>query len=114
MIYRKLVKNVPSLIPANGQSRRNEDRSLAALVLLCALLVAFTGFIQAIHVHSDNSTVPSHECSICSVAHAGVISQALYRPVPVLVRAVLVVPANVVYKSSGFASSLHIRPPPVL
>jgi hypothetical protein len=112
----KASQSVPSLIPVNSQSRtgRIKDRGLAALSLLCVLLVAFTGVIQAIHVHSDSSTVPSHECSICSVAHAGVLSQAVYRPVPVFVRAVLVIPADAVHRSSGFASSLHIRPPPVL
>ena len=94
--------------------KRHGDAYVRALCWLCVLLVTFTGVVQAVHVHPDNSKVPSHECSICSVAHAGVISQAPYRPAPVLVRAVLVAAPDAIYKSSGFVSSLRIRPPPAL
>jgi hypothetical protein len=84
------------------------------LSLACILLVTFVGAVQAIHVHSNNSKLPSHECSVCSVAHSGVITSAPYRPAPVLVRTVLFVPQGVLSKSSGFVSSLRIRPPPTL
>lgn len=82
------------------------------LCLICILLVTFVGVVQAVHVHSENSKLPSHECSFCSVAHSGIIGYALYRPTPVFVRAVLFVVPDTVSKSSGFVSSLHIRPPP--
>ena len=80
--------------------------------LVCVLLVALVGFIQAVHVHLDDSKLPSHECSICAVAHSGVVGQAQYRPVPVVVRAVLVAAPDATAKSSGFVFSLRIRPPP--
>jgi hypothetical protein len=81
---------------------------------MCILLVAFTGVVQSVHVHSDNSRLSSHDCSICSVAHAGVLSSAVYRPVPVFVRQILFVPPDLVRNSSGFVFSLRIRPPPTV
>jgi hypothetical protein len=83
-----------------------------AFSLTCILLVVFIGVVQAVHVHSANSKLPSHHCSVCSVAHSGVLGKALYRPVPVLVRAVLVVSPGASLKSSVVVWSLHIRPPP--
>ncbi len=85
-----------------------------ALSLMCVLLVAFAGFAQAVHVHPENSKLPSHECSICAVAHAGVLGQAQYRPVPVFVRSVLVVAPDATAKFSAFILSFRIRPPPAV
>jgi hypothetical protein len=82
--------------------------------LICVLLVALVGFIQAVHVHVDDSKLPSHECSICAVAHSGVVGQAQYRPVPVVVRTVLVAAPDAAAKSSGVVFSLRIRPPPTV
>lgn len=82
--------------------------------MLCVLLVAFTGFVQAVHVHTDNSKLPGHECSVCSVAHSGVLNSAVYRPVPLFVRTVLTVLSEVAHNSFGFVSSLRIRPPPAV
>jgi len=82
--------------------------------LICVLLVALVGFIQAVHVHLDDSKLPSHECSICAVAHSGVVGQASYRPVPVIVRTVLIAAPDATVKSSGFVFSLRIRPPPTV
>jgi hypothetical protein len=96
-----------------GNKSRN-DRSIRGVSLVCIFLVAFTGFIQAVHVHADDSKLASHECSICSVAHSGVLSSAVYRPVPVFVRSVLTVLPEVASNSFGFVSSLRIRPPPAI
>jgi hypothetical protein len=82
--------------------------------LVCVVLVALVGFIQAVHVHLDDSKLPSHECSICAVAHSGVVAQATYRPVPVIVRTVFVAAPDATAKSSGFIFSLRIRPPPTV
>ncbi|SRR5580704_10332772 len=82
------------------------------LALACVLLVTFVGVVQAVHVHSENSKLPNHECSVCSVAHSGIIGHAFYRPAPVFARTVLFVAPDPVSKSSSFVSSLHIRPPP--
>jgi hypothetical protein len=82
------------------------------LGLICVLLVGFSGFAQAAHVHPENSKLPSHECSICSVAHSGAIASAPYRPSPIFVRSVLFVAPDAIHQSSGFVFSLRIRPPP--
>jgi hypothetical protein len=80
--------------------------------VLCVLLVLFIGVVQAVHVHSENSKLPSHECSICSVAHAGLIRNAIENPAPVLVQTETVAVAAVTRKSSDIVLSFRIRPPP--
>jgi hypothetical protein len=87
--------------------------TIRGLSLLCVLLVAFAGFVQAVHVHTPDSRLPSHECSVCSVAHAGVAAQAVYNHTPVFTRVVLVVLPEVPVKSADSFFTLNIRPPPV-
>ena len=82
------------------------------VALLCMFLVAFVGVVQAVHAHRDNPKLPSHECSICVVAHSGVLTPSFYYPVPVFVRTVLSVPSAVISQSPGFTPFLYIRPPP--
>ena len=96
--------------------RQSHDRAtwFRALALLCVLFVGFIGFVQANHVHSANSRLPSHECSICAVAHAGVLHQLTYRPLTVFVRTVRIIIVEAAPKASGFSSSLYIRPPPAV
>jgi hypothetical protein len=83
------------------------------LCLLCVLAMAFTGFVQVTHYHPDGSKLQGHDCSICPIAHAGVLSSANYEPTPVFIRTSIIVPAAQVSKSSGFTFTLHIRPPPM-
>ena len=87
---------------------------MKVLAVLCVLLVALVGGIQASHVHTDNSKLPSHECSMCSVAHAGVINNIVGPPTPSFVRTVLVVASDPISRSLEFVFSLHIRPPPAV
>lgn len=82
--------------------------------LVCVLLVVFSGFAQAIHVHTDDSKLPSHECSLCSVAHSGAVVSVAYQPSPEFVPAPLFVAPEALHQSSGFVFSLRIRPPPAV
>jgi hypothetical protein len=100
------------LISSGYKSRK--DTISAGLSLLCILLVTFTGVIQAVHVHTENSKLPSHECSVCSVAHSGVLSSAVYRPAPLFIRTVVTASREHTRSSFGFVSSLRIRPPPAV
>jgi hypothetical protein len=95
-------------------NKPGRDKFVVRLSWLCVLLVAFIGFVQATHVHTDNSKIPSHECSICSVAHSGALTSTVYRPAPILVRSALTISPEVVSKSCGVIFSLHIRPPPAV
>ena len=97
---------------STGGHKSRKDTSIAALSLLCILLVTFTGIVQAVHVHTDNSKLPGHECSVCSVAHSGVLSTSVYRPAPLFVRTVVAATPEGTRSSFGFVSSLRIRPPP--
>jgi len=83
-----------------------------ALSLLCVFLIAFVGIVEVVHVHPASSKVSTHECSICAVAHAGVISRAQYRPAPVFVRTTFIAPIRRTARAAGFLFSLRIRPPP--
>jgi hypothetical protein len=98
------------VLPQQCNSRRHIR--MAALSLLCVFLTAFTGYVQAVHVHGADSKLPSHECSICSVAHSGVVGSTPYRPVPVFTRTLLAVLPEATTNSSGLVFSLRIRPPP--
>ena len=82
------------------------------LSLLCVFLIAFVGVVEVVHVHPANSRISSHECSICAVAHAGVLNKKQYRPAPVFARVNVVIQSEVTSKSSGFTHSQRIRPPP--
>jgi hypothetical protein len=84
------------------------------LSLACIFLVGFAGFAQAVHVHSENSKLPSHECSVCSVAHAGVLGSSVFQSAPLVRHTVLVVLPETISKSSGFVLFLRIRPPPAV
>jgi hypothetical protein len=48
------------------------------------------------------------------VAHSGVLSSAVFRPVPLFVRTVLTVSPVAVRNSFGFVFYLRIRPPPAV
>lgn len=108
----KCIRSGAFRLTSSGYKSRKDTPVVVSW--LCVLLVAFTGIVQAVHVHTDNSKLPSHECSICSVAHAGVLVSTVYRPVPLFVRRVLVVLPQVDHSSFGFVSSLRIRPPPAV
>ena len=84
----------------------------SALSLICVLLILFAGFAQASHVHTNASGSTNHECSVCSVAHAGALIKVAYRPVPVFVRSILTPRQEASPKPLLFAPFLYIRPPP--
>jgi hypothetical protein len=73
--------------------------------------MAFTGFVQVSHFHPDGSKLPGHDCSICPIAHAGVLSSANYEPTPVFVRTFFVAVTADSTESSELTFTLHIRPP---
>jgi hypothetical protein len=85
---------------------------LTALCLLCICLILFAGFAQANHVHKSSSTSADHECSVCSVAHAGALINAAYRLVPVFIRSHFTLRDEVSAKPLLLGCFLYIRPPP--
>jgi hypothetical protein len=95
--------------------RSNRISATAKLLALAGvLLVAFSGFAQAVHVHADDSKLPSHECSLCSVAHSGAVVSVAYQPSPMFTLTELFIAPEGVQQSSGFVFSLRIRPPPTV
>ena len=72
----------------------------------------FASFAQANHVHTDKSASANHECSVCSVAHAGTLIGASYQAIPVLARSILAVCPEASPHSLLLTTFRYIRPPP--
>jgi hypothetical protein len=85
-----------------------------ASAVVCVLLVFFIGFVAAVHSHPDASRTPERSCSVCALAHSGVVPVALTAPVPVFVSSTLYVTRAHSPRSLLLVSSLYIRPPPVV
>lgn len=83
----------------------------AVLALFCAALILLAGFAQANHVHNDGSGA-SHECSLCSVAHAGAAIQASFQLSPAFSRTRLTRCPEASPQPLLLATFLYIRPPP--
>src|SRR6266436_9622415 len=54
-----------------------------ASALACVWLVLFIGFVSAVHSHPQASRTPERSCSVCALAHAGVVPVAVSAPAPV-------------------------------
>jgi hypothetical protein len=95
-----------------GRTNTGKGALLRTTALICVVLVMFAGFVQAVHSHSEKSKLASHECSVCSVAHAGVLHKAVQNPLPVFTETEAVALTVVSAKSSAAVLVHHIRPPP--
>jgi hypothetical protein len=84
------------------------------IAVISISLVLLVSAIQATHVHTEDSKIPSHECTMCSVAHAGILNHVIPPPAPLFVQTSPVVVSEPISNASGFVSSLHIRPPPAV
>lgn len=97
-----------------GQPKTRVSARSGAMSLLCILLILFAAVAQANHVHVGKANAPSHECSVCSVAHSAAQAKAAYLPIPIVVRSVLTLGHEVISKPFRLISSLYIRPPPTV
>jgi len=82
------------------------------LAVLCVLLVALLGTVQAAHFHADNATTHAN-CSLCATAHVTVQMVQTPAPAPtthVIAKVEILRPAEL---PSGFCAFSHFtRPPP--
>ena len=83
-----------------------------ALAVLCVGLIFLTGIVAAVHVHADQSSTPDHSCSLCALAHSGVVPAVSSLPVPVFVSSGFFESAGETSRSLLSVSSSYIRPPP--
>jgi hypothetical protein len=83
-----------------------------AVTLICIVVVMIAASAQASHVHSKNSKLGQHDCSVCSVAHSGVLVTSAYRQAPSFSPSAFIHLQSVSLNSFLLVSSLHIRPPP--
>ncbi len=98
--------------------RRPHPRELSlayrAGALACVLLALFIGTVAAIHAHPDTSKTPEHSCSICAMAHSGVVAVAVSTPAPIFTSSALQIISAPGLRSLLLISSLYIRPPPAV
>lgn len=80
-----------------------------ALGFLCVCLIFFAASVQVTHVHPESAR---HDCSICSIAHAGVIATGTFEAVPVQAGVNLEYSAEPLVRSAKGTSVHFIRPPP--
>jgi len=82
--------------------------------LLCVLLISLSGFITAVHAHNPRTGSSERACSVCALAHSGVVAVEiqLHAPVPVAFESF----KPLAQQSPSFAqfSSFYIRPPPAV
>jgi hypothetical protein len=81
-------------------------------VLLCILLVFLTSFVAVAHFHPNNSGSADHSCSLCALAHAGIVVNNIVRPVPILAPSILAETPAITSHSFLLVASHYIRPPP--
>jgi hypothetical protein len=85
------------------------------IALLCVLVIAGFGFVQAVHVHDElagQTSSPASHCSLCAVAHSAVlISPAGVAPLPVVATSMFAASEPQLLSQLQVAPS-YIRPPP--
>ncbi|SRR6266567_9035546 len=84
------------------------------VAVVCILLVFVVGVVAAVHSHPSASRTPVHSCSVCALAHAGAVPILLGAPTPIFASSVLHIVTAIAPRSLLAASSLYIRPPPVV
>ncbi len=85
-----------------------------SVAVLCILLVFVIGVIAAVHSHPSASPTPEHSCSVCALAHASAVPILVVALTPIFASSTLHVATAVAPRSLLAASSLYIRPPPVV
>jgi hypothetical protein len=95
-----------------GFNLRTDSGISRAVALLCVFLIFLTGFIAAVHFHAAPSTSIDRTCSVCALAHAGVIAVELGLPTPAFTASGTCESRVEVSHSLLFPSYLYIRPPP--
>lgn len=95
-----------------GKHRKRQSTLARALSLLCLFLVMLVALAQTNHVHPQSPKLANHSCSICSVAHSGLLIKGAYQPIPLFARSILVALSQESTKSFLVLASVYIRPPP--
>jgi len=83
-----------------------------ATAAFCILLIFLTAFIAAVHFHADQSAPSDRLCSVCALAHAGIVAVELGRQVPIFIPSAVSEPTAATPGSLLLVCSHFIRPPP--
>lgn len=108
---------LPSIQRHRSNMRSHDERCMAAWFyratgVVCLLLILLTGFVAAVHIHPGSSNAPEHSCSICALAHTGVISVQSGPPAPLFTSSGFFETISATSHSLLLVTFLYIRPPP--
>jgi len=82
--------------------------------LLCVVLVLLVSLVAVAHVHAKSVNGQDRSCSVCALAHSGVVTTEVSSPSFAFTSTALnATPAEQVH-SLLLRSSLYIRPPPAV
>jgi hypothetical protein len=93
---------------------RTKAGAYRVIAAVCILLVFVAGFVAAVHFHADQSAASDRLCSVCALAHAGVVPAELGPQVPIFIPSAVSEPATATPGSLLLVSSHFIRPPPAV
>jgi hypothetical protein len=93
---------------------RTRARMFRAAAVLCVFLIFLTGFIAAVHFHAAGPGTSDRACSVCALAHSGVVPVISGQQSPILVPSVISEAAPASSHSLLLVSSQFIRPPPAV
>ncbi len=86
--------------------------SRLAMVLVCVALVVLASATQILHSHALKSGAPDRMCTVCSVAHAGVIIVPLFLLLILSSVFQFLVIAQRSTRPLLTCAGLYVRPPP--
>ena len=98
------------------QSQHSRITRLAqrAGTLLCLVLVLLASLVAVAHVHLKAQNTQDRSCSICALAHSGVVPTAVSSPSLAFASTALALARCEQVHSLLLGSSLYIRPPPAV
>ena len=83
-----------------------------ATVCICISLIFLTSFVAVSHFHARDLSSPDRSCSLCALAHAGIVVNNAAVPTPVFAPSILAESPTATQHSLLLVSSHYIRPPP--
>lgn len=93
---------------------RTPTRAYRAAAVVCVFLIVLVGFVAAVHFHSDSGTAADRACSVCALAHAGVLPAELHSQLLIFVPTQISQAAEPALASLLSVSAHSIRPPPAV
>jgi hypothetical protein len=80
--------------------------------VVCVCLVLLLAGAQATHLHLAGTGPDNHDCSVCSVIHAGAVVTVTYQVTPLFARSLAAPTKDPSPETLLLVRAAYIRPPP--